>query len=66
MKSAFAVEPEAPPSLDGLVYCPSCTHSVPASVTPAKRAHKVLPGQRCSRCSSKLDAAVVIKAFSAR
>jgi transposase-like protein len=41
------------------VYCPICTHSVQARVVFAKRA-RVVPGQKCPRCNSALDAAAVL------
>lgn len=49
-----------------LVYCPICTHSVPANVTlvrnaAGRRVPRVVAGQRCARCSSPLDAAYVLK-----
>jgi hypothetical protein len=48
------------------VYCPICTHTVPASVTlvrnaAGKRVAKAIPGQRCPRCTSPLDAAFVVR-----
>ncbi len=48
------------------VYCPICTHTVPANVTlvrnaAGKRVAKALTGQRCPRCSSPLDAAFVVR-----
>jgi hypothetical protein len=54
------------PAATALVYCPICTHNVPANVTMVvnavrRRVPKVIPGQKCSRCSSPLDAAYVIR-----
>jgi hypothetical protein len=48
---------------EGYVLCPICTHTVPASVewkTKIKAA-RVTAGQRCPRCKSSLDVAVVIQ-----
>lgn len=45
----------------GGVYCPLCTHTVEANVTKTARGTKVVPGQRCGRCSSSLDAGYVIR-----
>jgi hypothetical protein len=45
---------------NGLVHCPSCTHTVPAKVSIAAKRMKVLAGQRCERCHSPLDAAAVL------
>jgi len=52
------------------VYCPICTHTVPANVTlvrnaAGKRVAKALTGQRCPRCHSSLDAAFVIRILRA-
>ncbi len=44
----------------GLVHCPSCTHTVPATVELLPRRMKVVPGQKCERCHSSLDAAAVL------
>ncbi len=45
----------------GLVHCPICTHTVPAEIDLKRKVPKVEPGQRCPRCSSSLDVAVVIQ-----
>jgi hypothetical protein len=57
-------------AIDALVYCPICTHSVPAKVTIVRNAAgrkvpRVVAGQRCTRCSSPLDAAYVLKVSEA-
>ena len=57
---------EPPVSADALVYCPMCTHTVPGRVTTVRNAAGrkvpvVLAGQRCARCTSPLDAAVVVR-----
>lgn len=49
-----------------LVYCPICTHNVPANVAmvtnaSGRKVPKVVPGQKCARCASPLDAAYVIR-----
>ena len=43
-----------------LVHCPICTHNVPAQVEEIKKRVRVVPGQKCARCHSTLDAAVVL------
>jgi hypothetical protein len=43
-----------------LVHCPSCTHNVPAQIEIIKKRERVVPGQKCPRCHSALDAAVVL------
>jgi hypothetical protein len=47
----------------GQVLCPICTHTVPAEVDlKAKSKYaRVSQGQRCPRCGSSLDVAVVIE-----
>ena len=44
----------------GEVYCPCCTHTVPATVALLRRAAYTVPGQKCPQCDSALDAAKVI------
>ena len=48
-------EHQAPAS----VYCPLCTHTVHATVTFTRHSAKVVPGQKCPRCASSLDAGYV-------
>jgi len=48
-----------------LVHCPSCTHNVPASIEVVKKRIRVMPGQKCPRCHSALDAAVVLPQLEA-
>lgn len=43
------------------VYCPMCTHTVGAKVVFNARISRVVPGQKCSRCASSLDAAYVVR-----
>jgi hypothetical protein len=44
----------------GSVYCPLCTHTVPGQVLVTRKGMLVKPGQKCSRCSSVLDAGYVM------
>jgi hypothetical protein len=44
----------------GKVHCPMCTHSVPGNVAYTPRHMKVVPGQKCERCGTSLDVAVVL------
>jgi transposase-like protein len=46
--------------LPGEVYCPSCTHTVPADVALQRRSAHTVPGQKCAQCGSALDAAAVV------
>lgn len=47
------------------VYCPICTHTVGAQVSERmsglRSKNVVLPGQKCSRCWTSLDAAYIVK-----
>jgi hypothetical protein len=44
-----------------LVYCPICTHTVEAEAGLTGKKPLVVPGQKCSRCASALDAGLVIQ-----
>ena len=44
-----------------LVYCPICTHTVEAEAGLLGKKPLVVPGQKCSRCASALDAGLVIQ-----
>jgi uncharacterized Zn finger protein (UPF0148 family) len=47
----------------GHVLCPICTHTVQANVEWKNKlkAARVAPAQRCPRCGSSLDVAVVVQ-----
>ena len=45
----------------GTVHCPICTRLVTAEVNFSGRRPRVQLGQKCPRCSSSLDAGVVIQ-----
>ena len=45
----------------GLAHCPICTHTVPAEIDLKRKYPKVEAGQKCPRCASSLDVAVVIQ-----
>ncbi len=48
------------PAVKGTAYCPICTHTVPAMIQLiAKQRPSVVPGQKCARCASALDAGIV-------
>ena len=47
--------------LPARVYCPICTRAVEAEVVLGRRSAVVRPGQKCPRCSSSLDAGVVLR-----
>lgn len=42
------------------VHCPICTHTVGADVQFIAKRARVVPGQKCPRCSSKLDASMIV------
>jgi hypothetical protein len=45
----------------GQVHCPICTHNVEAEIDLKGKYPRVVPGQRCARCRSSLDVAVVFQ-----
>ena len=45
----------------GWVHCPICTHSVEADVLLRGKRLLTLPGQKCPRCASSLDAAYILR-----
>jgi hypothetical protein len=45
----------------GAAHCPMCTHTVPAEVDLKGKRPRVASGQRCPRCGSSLDVAVVVR-----
>ena len=45
----------------GQVYCPICTHTVPADIDINGKAVRVAPGQRCPRCQATLNVAVIVQ-----
>lgn len=45
----------------GQVHCPICTHTVPADLDLKGKNPRVTPGQRCPRCGSSLDVAVIVQ-----
>jgi hypothetical protein len=53
--------PTAPAGPNGSVYCPICTHTVAACVVATPRGPRAQAGQKCARCQSPLDAAVVVR-----
>ena len=45
----------------GQVHCPICTHTVAAEIDLKGKYPRVATGQKCSRCGSSLDVAVIIQ-----
>ena len=44
-----------------MVYCPICTHTVEAEAGLVGKKPLVVPGQKCPRCASALDAGLVVQ-----
>ena len=49
----------------GQVHCPICTHTVAADIDIIRKRPRVVPGQKCPRCASTLDAAFVLEVLRA-
>jgi len=47
--------------IQAFVYCPICTHTVEGTIVSTGKTAKVKPGQKCSRCSSSLDPAYILR-----
>jgi hypothetical protein len=47
--------------VQGLAHCPICTHTVPAEIDFKGKLPRVAQGQKCSRCGSSLEVAVVVQ-----
>jgi Zn ribbon nucleic-acid-binding protein len=45
----------------GQAHCPICTHTVPADIDLKGKFARVAAGQKCPRCASSLDVAIVIQ-----
>ena len=45
----------------GQVYCLICTHTVPAELDLRGERARVAVGQRCPRCQSSLEVAVIVQ-----
>lgn len=45
----------------GQVFCPICTHTVPAELDLRGKRARVAEGQRCPRCQSSLEVAVIVQ-----
>jgi uncharacterized protein (UPF0212 family) len=56
-----ALSIDAKHEFKGAVHCPICTHTVEAEVISTRRGAFSKPGQKCPRCSAKLDAAYVLR-----
>jgi hypothetical protein len=47
--------------IQGLAHCPICTHTVPAEIDLKGKFPRVAKGEKCSRCGSSLEVAVVVQ-----
>jgi len=47
--------------IQGLAHCPICTHTVPAEIDLKGKYARVAAGQKCPRCGSSLEVAVVVQ-----
>ena len=47
--------------IHGLAHCPICTHTVAAKIDLKGKYARVAAGQKCPRCASSLEVAVVIQ-----
>jgi hypothetical protein len=45
----------------GQVFCPICTHTVPAELDLRGKRARVAAGERCPRCQSSLEVAVIVQ-----
>jgi hypothetical protein len=59
MTNANVLEKSAGSEAKGFAYCPICTHTVETAVVLVRRGSVVKPGEKCPRCGSPLDVAVV-------
>jgi hypothetical protein len=70
--TTLALSIQAEKTMPAQVYCPICTHTVPAEVIELSgglRRHPkmvVAPGQKCSRCWTSLDAASIVRIEDSR
>jgi hypothetical protein len=59
-KNTVSSQPVRNPRVEP-VYCPICTHTVPAEVIWSGKRVIVRPGQKCARCHSQLDAGYIMR-----
>jgi hypothetical protein len=45
----------------GQVFCPICTHTVPAQLDLRGKRAEVAAGERCPRCQASLEVAVILQ-----
>jgi predicted nucleic acid-binding Zn ribbon protein len=61
----LTMKPGTQKSIKAHVHCPICTHTVGADVQLMGKKARITPGQKCPRCSSALDAAMVLEVMEA-
>jgi uncharacterized protein (UPF0212 family) len=59
------MKPVVEKGVSGQAHCPICTHTVPAAIDILGKRARVAPGQRCPRCASSLDVAIVVQTAEA-
>ena len=47
--------------VEGLAHCPICTHTVPAAIEFKGKMPRVAKGEKCPRCGSSLEVAIVVQ-----
>lgn len=59
------VKPDFKTGLKARIHCPMCTRTIEGLAVPEIRLGRsrlrVMPGQKCSRCSASLDAGYVLE-----
>jgi hypothetical protein len=61
VRTKVVKKPIAHNALKAQVHCFICSHTVPAEVEYIGRKIHLMPGQKCPRCASPLEAAKVIE-----
>lgn len=61
----ITMKPAIEKGIKAHVHCPICTHTVGADVQLIGKKTRIRPGQKCPRCSSALDAAMVLEVLEA-
>jgi hypothetical protein len=61
VRTKVVKKPIAHNALKAQVHCFICSHTVPAEVEYIGRKIHLMPGQKCPRCASALEAAKVIE-----
>ena len=57
MQKPIAIETK----VTGRLHCPICTHTVPAEISLKGKHIRIVSGQKCGRCRSSLDVALIVQ-----